>query len=162
MTATAPNLNRTIAIRVHKLNFLMDRLAEQTLREGTDLTFGQFRLLMALKRHGSLSQRSVAKFHGLTEAAVSRTIQDLVKRKLINRAVNPVSRREHLLGLTSNGEKALIKSQKVLDAAFTGLFNAVSLKDRQIVDQVLGELLQAIWDDGKRMYCGRPTTAHKR
>ncbi len=161
MTLPTPSLNRTIGRRLHKLTFMMDRLAEQALRQDADLTFGEFRLLMALRRHGSLSQKAVAKFHGLTEAAVSRKITDLVQRKLILRAINPVNRREHLLGLTAAGEKLVLKAHAVLDKNMAGIFSAVSKKDIATFERTLDTLLTSIWDDGKRMHCGRPQPLQK-
>jgi DNA-binding MarR family transcriptional regulator len=145
--------NRDLSWKLYKLTFLMGRLAEQTLADQADLTFGQFKLLMALRRHGQISQKTVAKFHGLTEAAVSRKIQELVKQKLITRVANPINRREHLLSLTPKGEKQATKAHDTLSRKFESLFSVLG-SNRTQFQLMLDALLGAIWEKNHRIFCG--------
>lgn len=145
--------SRDVSWRLYKLTFLMGRLAEQTLRDKTALTFGQFKLLMALRRHGQISQKTVAGFHGLTEAAVSRKIDELVKQKLITRTPNPTNRREHLLAVTLKGERQAALAHRLLDKKFSGLFAVLGPKKKQL-ENILDILLASIWEKNHRVFCG--------
>lgn len=144
---------RDVSWQLYKLTFLMMRLAEQTLRDSTDLTFGQFKLLMALRRHGQISQKTVAKFHGLTEAAVSRTINDMVKQKLLTQTANPLNRREHLLKLTPKGESQALKTHELLNRKFATLFSVLGRKKPQF-QAMVETLLATIWEKNHRVFCG--------
>lgn len=154
MVKSVENSTKDISIRLHKLTFLMDRLAEQTLRDGADLTFAQYRMLMALKRFGAIPQNRVAAFHGLTQAAVSRKIDELVGHKLVARVPNPANRREHILTLTKQGDARSAKAHRVLHVTFAKLYGVLSSAEQEALRKTLTRLLGAIWEDGKRMRCG--------
>ncbi len=145
---------RDLSVKLRKLSFLLDRIADQTLADGPDLTFGQYRLLMVLKHRRALSQKTMAQFHGLSEAAVSRTIDLLVKRKFIVRQTNPSNRREHLIMITPAGEKQALKAHQLLTEKFEGLYSVLSPTDRQHLNSLLQKLLSAIWEEGKQVMCG--------
>ncbi len=160
MTPHPIDPTRDLSQKFHKLTFLLDRIADQTLADGPGLTFGQYRLLMALHHRRALSQKKVAQFHGLTEAAVSRTIDVLVKRKFIVRQSNPTNRREHLILLTPSGERHALKAHKILTARFAKLYEVLSPSERDALLSLLQKLLGGIWEEGKKVMCGlRPRTS---
>ncbi len=143
----ATALNRDISIRIHKLTFMMDRLADQALRQHGDLTFSQLSLLMGVRRHGRLSQLAIAKFHGVTPAAVSRRVQDLVDRKFVHRTINQKNRREHILTLTKAGEQRLDRMMELLDQHLTPYFQTVPLAERKRLSKLLDRLWKSFEPD---------------
>ncbi|MBI5466729.1 MAG: winged helix-turn-helix transcriptional regulator [Candidatus Kerfeldbacteria bacterium] len=134
-------------VRLHKLTFLIDRIAEQALTEHSNITFGQFRLLMALQHHRALSQKKVANFHGLTEAAISRVVETLVKRKYIVRQANPTNRREHILMLTPVGERQAVRAMATLTKTFRKLFGVLTATENEHFNHTLERLLAVVWHE---------------
>ncbi len=92
-------------IALHKAVFAMDRSVDRLLAERFDLTFSQFFILRVLAKRSGTTQKAIAGARGLTEAAVSRSIDVLLEKKLVTRKVNPTNRREHMLVLTKDGTK---------------------------------------------------------
>ncbi|MBI4092586.1 MAG: winged helix-turn-helix transcriptional regulator [Candidatus Kerfeldbacteria bacterium] len=162
MAKPVENSTKDISIRLHKLTFLMDRLAEQTLREGADLTFAQYRMLMALQRFGAIPQNRLAAFHGLTAGAVSRKIEELVEQKLVARVQNPTNRREHILTMTKQGDARSAKAHRVLHATFAKLYGVLNQAEQEALRKTLTRLLGAIWEEGRRIWCGPRISSKKR
>lgn len=136
-------------IKLHKLTFLIDRMADHALAKRSHITLGQFRLLMALRYHRALSQKNVAQFHGLTEAAISRVVETLVKSKSIIRQSNPTNRREHILLLTPAGERQVNSAIKTLSHTFERLFTVLKPAEQRQFDAVLDRLLGTIWQSDR-------------
>ena len=95
------------------------------------LTLSQFKILSALKRAPRTSQRTLADFWMMTEASISRQVEILAKKKMITAAHNPETRREHLLKLTAEGEKALLKADRLIDVALERTFQSIGAKERK-------------------------------
>lgn len=153
---------RDLTLQLHKLTLLMDRVAEMTLKEAR-LTSAEFHLLLALRHHGTLSQKAVARFRGLTEGAVSRKVDALIRQRVIIRTQNPANRREQLLTLTTIGQQRLTTATQALTRAFASFQHALRPKERAELGRLLGKLLATFWEDGKRLYCGpKPVTRQTR
>lgn len=77
-----------------------------------ELSIAQFRILARLhyKVH---SNKEIAEWMGISTAAMSRAIDNLVKAGLVERSVTPHDRRELFLSLTAKGKK---KFQSIEDA----------------------------------------------
>lgn len=144
---------KRLSWKVRKLGFLLDRIAAQTLEEQLRISLAQFRLLMLLRRHGDVSQKAIASFHGLTEAAISRQVDVLMRKGFITRRVNPANRRERLLGLTRKGTAETDKARQLLHAEVDPLFDVLSSVERAQFMKSIDRLLGAIWKDGSRWWC---------
>ena len=133
-------LNRNL----HRLVFSMDKQAETILRQRLDLTFSQFRMLLAVQKGHIACQADVAEFFGLTPAAVSRQIDILIQKKLINRKANTMNRRQKVLQLTAAGNHIAKKAIHLLEAAFTGAYDLLSQDERKIFSESLDKLTKNI------------------
>lgn len=67
------------------------------------ITLAQFRLLVVLRGTGRANVSVVADHLGVNPSAVTRMVDRLVAVDLVNRQVNPASRRELVLDLTAEG-----------------------------------------------------------
>lgn len=143
------NPNKDLIIKVHKLTFLLDRVAEYVLREGMDLTFTHYRFLRMLKRSGTFSQQDLASFCGLTPAAVSRLVGILAVRGLVSRTTNLVDRRKRVLSITEKGKLQADRAHKLLDAKFADVFKILPAKEKEAFRNSLDRLLQAVWEEGR-------------
>lgn len=157
MVFFAQSPSKEVGIKVHKLACLLDRLAADTLSEKIGLTFSQFRILMVLKRHGEFSQKKIATFHGLTEAAISRQIDILLKKGLLERSENKENRREHILKLTSQGRQFGERAAAALENRFDAIFSKLPEKEREGFHQGLEMLLTQV----ESFYSSRAHTKSK-
>ena len=69
------------------------------------VTLPQFRLLMLLDGHGETNLVRLADRLLVNSSTALRMVDRLAKRGLVNRRVNPASRREVLLRLTETGQR---------------------------------------------------------
>lgn len=154
MRELAEKLKKSPSWKVRKLGFLFDRIAAQTLEEKLEIPFAQFKLLMVLRRHGAVAQKAIARFHGMTEAAISRQVEPLRRQKLVTTRVNPDNRRVHLLTLTDRGKAQTDKALRLLDEKFTVLFRVLKPREKAQFTATIDRLLAAIWQERGRWFCG--------
>ena len=67
----------------------------------------QARILKAMSRMGLVSQKDLASAFGITSASMSTMTDRLLSAGYITRAVDPSSRRQHVLDLTDKGRVLL-------------------------------------------------------
>jgi len=142
-----PAYDHSLDFKLHKVVFLLDRVMHRALQAELDLTFSQFLILMAVKRHGHVSQRHVASFLMLTDAAVSRQIELAFSAKLIEKAENPDNRRESILSLTSKGKLLLERARDTLKTISDTYFSSLTHSEHEVVDTALTKLLAALCVD---------------
>lgn len=123
----------------------MNRLASHTLEKHTKLTFPQFRILAAIAKHQQLSQKKIAEFHGVTEAAISKMIDMLLKTKLIERKNNPKNRREKILTLLPAGLSVVSRSMRSLEGAFEKPLHALGGRRNQFAS-IMKDLTKSLQD----------------
>lgn len=73
------------------------------------ITIPQFRLLVVLHVRGRMKLSAVAEVLGVKPSTTTRMVDRLVVGGFVERALNPVSRREVLLGLTEVGAATVVK-----------------------------------------------------
>ena len=125
-----------------KLVSSMRRANDHLLVSRLDLTLSQFRILSVIKKNPEVSQRVIADFWMMTEASISRQIEILRAKKLIEKIPNPKNRREHTFALTAPGKKMLTKANTLLDSAFEKIFADVSQKERKAFSAIINRFLE--------------------
>jgi DNA-binding MarR family transcriptional regulator len=134
---------KDIGIKMHKANCLLERVVVKTLKR-LSLPFPNFKILMALRYRRRVTQKDIAHFHGLTEAAISRRIEELVSDGIIKLVTNPDNRREHLLKLTAKGEHLAERSQILLGKKLNSIFSIIPDKQQHILNQSLDSLITSL------------------
>lgn len=81
---------------VHHLAAVMDKQADQLLRDQLGLGQSQYKLLMVLEWNPRVQQRTIADSLGQSEASVSRQIKLLKHRGLLLSKPDPRNRRKHI------------------------------------------------------------------
>jgi DNA-binding MarR family transcriptional regulator len=105
----------TILHALHRPVCLIDKLASQVLEERTSITLSQFMLLMVLKEKGTICQRESADMLGLTQAAISRQLIGLNKKRFIKRKIDPKKSAGSYFGLNFRRAAVSYKSSKSFD-----------------------------------------------
>jgi DNA-binding MarR family transcriptional regulator len=101
---------------------------------------------MVLYHGHDLTQKRIAKFHGITEAAVSRQIELLKAKKFITAVDNVKNRRERKLALTSKGMELIQRAQKTLEHTFIKPFEILSNDKKNQLSTLLQTLINALED----------------
>lgn len=136
--------SRRIIYSIHKLVFLTDKIGDNLLQNRLQLTFSQFRILMAVEKTDDVCQRDIARYWDMTEAAVSRQIAILITKKFIARKENKKNRREYILTLTKQGTSQLEKACRILDIHFEAIYGVVTQIERKVLLESFDKLLKQI------------------
>lgn len=131
------------AVRIRIAALLLEKIADRILREHAHTTFSHFLLLATLRAHPEISQEKIAKYHGWTEAAISRQAETLTRQGLLRREKNARNRRMYLLSITPAGNELLEQSYRLLTQKIAPVTDTLSKKDQQTLNRILDKLLEA-------------------
>ncbi len=104
--------------------------AEMRCRRAEDLSVPQFRVLAFLSYRAGASLSDVAEHVGLTLPAMSRLVDGLVVRGLVDRATCAADRRRVTLALTERGGALLASARQATEARLAELLSGLSPSDR--------------------------------
>ena len=71
------------------------------------ITVDQWSILKNLKQHADLSQKELAEYCGKDQPTLTRIVDVLVRKNLVERKANPSDRRSFVVHLTPEGEKKI-------------------------------------------------------
>ena len=128
-------------IKLHKTVFLMDKQADKVLRDTFTVSASQFRILMAIDHKSDISQKDIADYWEMTEAAVSRILNPLIEKKLIIRSENIHNRSKNCLKLSKSGLEILKNGIKTVDRSYEELYATLNQTEKKAFDIGLNKLL---------------------
>jgi DNA-binding MarR family transcriptional regulator len=138
------DLHMNLTYKVHALVMLMDKDAEKFLQDQLNLSYNQFLIIFAITENCTSTQKEVAYFANLTEAAVSKQIETLRKLGYLTRIESQKDRREHVLALTSEGQKISKKAKSILQKIVKSLFSVLNQGELTNLHSYLNKLLENI------------------
>jgi DNA-binding MarR family transcriptional regulator len=128
---------------INNLNYLMNHVAavmakqsDQVLREQIGLGLSQYKILMVLEWNPRTSQKAIADALGQTEASISRQIQLLKKKGLLEAKVDLNNRRRRITTPTLKGMQITEAAVNILRRSFGQDY--AGLGDDQLVQLVSG------------------------
>lgn len=142
-----------IVRNLHRLVFLMDKIADHLLRKKLYLTFSQFRILIVVGKIKNVTQAEVAKFLDLSPAAISRQIELLAAKKLLKVSANAKVRRENILALTSKGHKQLEKAMDIMSGSFNRIYKILGKSEQKNTSTAVAKLVGFIHNKGTEYFC---------
>ncbi len=133
-------------------------MAEQLKSKlGGELTISQLRLLKLIAKTDIRSISDVATFLGVSNAAASKAVDRLARRKLVSRIESPDDRRATRLKLTRNGSQLLEQYETAQNHILEGLFRQFMPEDfiqlAELLDQLSCDIVEH--DSGPRDVCFR-------
>ena len=136
------NNENKIAVLIKKLSLEIDKLSNPIL-EPYDLTNSQFKILKFLLNspENSIRQVDVEKYFSMTNPTVTGLVQNLEKKGLIERKINPNDSRSKILCPTEKTMKMknlLYKLGDELEKKFTSVLNP---DEKKTLMQLLKKLL---------------------
>jgi len=108
--------------------------------QALDLTVPQFRALLFVQRHRGASLSETSEFLGLTLPSSSKLVDQLVKRRFLDRESDPVDRRRMVLRLTARGNALLKNAHAAVRAKLADILKGLSPAELATLHDTLGLL----------------------
>jgi DNA-binding MarR family transcriptional regulator len=137
-----------------------DAVEKHLLEEvvGTHLTLSQFRLLMLVALTDARTINDVGLFMGVSNAAASKAVDKLVRRKLLRRTEGRPDRREICLSLTESSKRLLAayeqKRQRKLAEVFRGFSGQELKRTADLLDRLSAGLMDHHSHEDVCLQCG--------
>ena len=148
--AITADLSNEFLSSVRVLAWSVREVIERTvLREvsGDTLTFSQLKLLYLVAHTDVLSIGDAAAFLGVTCGAASRTVDELVRRRLLRRVAPQEDRRLIRLSLTETSRRLMDAYQTARDYRAKMAFRQFAPEELRKTSEVLDRLAGAIVSD---------------
>ncbi|NOR72518.1 MAG: MarR family transcriptional regulator [Mariprofundaceae bacterium] len=101
-------LEQAIGLNVNRTAFLMaEEIAGRFSRSGYQLAAQDFGILFRLLKQGAMRQVEITTLMMRDKSTITRRIDGLVKKQLVERNPDPDDRRYFRIGLTATGHQAL-------------------------------------------------------
>ena len=119
-------------------------LANQARRERSDrrMTLTQAAILGQLYRHGSLLPSEIAEFEQLLAPSVTRALNTLEQRGLVERSKGKGDRRQVVITITDEGRQVIEADRARRNNFFNGALNSLAEPARRRVIRALKDLEQ--------------------
>jgi DNA-binding MarR family transcriptional regulator len=133
-------------------NAVTDVVEARLLREvaGGRITLSQFKLLKLVANTNAHSIGDVAAFLGVSNAAASKAVDKLVRRKMLHRAEGAADRRAAELSLTPRAQRLLAAYDARRDERLREIFRPFSPAQLERVAETLDRLSAGIIDHHAR------------
>ena len=121
---------------------LVMRTIRSKLRElrSAEISVPQFRALVYINRHDGASLSDLTVHIGLTLPSMSKLIDGLVNRKLVNRIAHSTDRRRVCLSLTAQGQDELNTAYKHTQRFLASKLSALAEEDLATISQAMKAL----------------------
>jgi len=146
-----PELNNEFLSSARVFAWSVREVIERTvLREvaGSNFTFSQLKLLYLVAHTDTLNISDAATFLGVSPAAASKTVDKLVRRRLLRRAETQQDRRTSVLSLTETSRKLMDSYIAARDQRARAVFGQFSADELRRTSEVLDRLAGAITSSG--------------
>ncbi len=123
----------------------IDKLNDQLNGKScSNVSLAQCHTILELGEQGRPTIGQLAKSMGLDKSTLSRTIDSLVKKGLVDRVPNPSDRRYTLINLTKGGESTCKQINSTNDAYFERIFKAIPKGEHDKIIQSFELLVEAM------------------
>jgi DNA-binding MarR family transcriptional regulator len=119
-----------IGFLLGKTNQIKDRLLDQFLIE-EDITAGQVKVLFRLYFQNNQRSSDISKSLNVDGGAMTRMLDRLEKKHLIQRIADPDDRRSVLIKLTDNGHIVTSRAIPLAQAAIDNLTECLTFEEKQ-------------------------------
>ncbi|MGO9310641.1 MAG: MarR family winged helix-turn-helix transcriptional regulator [Spirochaetia bacterium] len=108
------------------------------------VTFAQCHLLLEVERRGRTSVTELAAVLELDKSTLSRTVDAACRAGLIDRSVDPASRRQQVICLTEKGKGTVGTIDALCDESYIRLFDFIPKEERAGVVRAVAVLADAM------------------
>ena len=137
-----------VAIREFRTNLrVLEREVEMSMTSEAGccgVTFARCHLLLEVERRGQTSVTELAGALELDKSTLSRTVDAACRAGLIDRTMDPASRRQQVLSLTAAGKRTADTINSQCDTSYTRLFDFIPSSKRGMVAESVALLAEAM------------------
>jgi DNA-binding MarR family transcriptional regulator len=141
-------MEQDISIREFRQNLrVLEREVELSMTSEAGccgVTFAQCHLLLEVERRGHTSVTELAALLELDKSTLSRTVDAACRAGLIDRVVDPVSRRQQVISLTEKGRQTAAAINSQCDESYVRLFDFIPRGERSAVIRAVALLADAM------------------
>jgi DNA-binding MarR family transcriptional regulator len=138
----------TVSIRDFRTNLrVLEREVEMSMASEAGccgVTFAQCHLLLEVERQGRTSVTELASILELDKSTLSRTVDSACRAGLMDRTVDPSSRRQQVICLTAKGRQTAEAINGQCDESYTRLFDFIPRDKRSSVVRSVAILAEAM------------------
>jgi len=127
--------------QIHKLAFLLEKRADDSLRTDLGIGFAQYKVLEAINQNILARQNMVAAMLDQTEASVSRQIKILQKKGLIHVSEVMGNKRAKELSLTVVGDEMVRHAEELLDVTQAQVIGGLSYQEQRLFQELFERML---------------------
>ncbi|MFT4532575.1 MAG: DNA-binding MarR family transcriptional regulator [Candidatus Saccharimonadales bacterium] len=135
--------------QIHKLAFLLEKRADESLKSQLSIGFAQYKVLEAINQNMLAKQNVVAKLLDQTEASISRQIKILQKKGLITVAEVMGNKRAKELSLTVVGDEIVSQAEELLDITQAQIIGGLSYQEQRLFQELFQRMLDKARSDTK-------------
>ncbi len=141
---TQSNTNRKVLNQLHSLIKAIDNRGAQILQQEMGIGFSQFKILSTLSKQTNVSQAALAECLSISPPAISRQVELMLGKALIDSYKNPKNRRQHMLSLTPLGANTLKQAWDILDVRFGDVVAVLDQDEQKQLVATLDKLYQQL------------------
>ena len=127
---------------LHHVSFLYDKSIDKLLNDTFGISYSHLKVLYVLELWPYSQQRSIARILGQDDAGVSRIVQQLIDRGLVQRKASPTDGRQQIISLTSAGEDFMHSAHSAVHNAYRDAVSGLTLPEQQQLHRLLHKLHQ--------------------
>lgn len=127
--------------QIHKLAFLLEKRADESLRSELGIGFAQYKVLEAINQNMLARQNMVAAMLDQTEASISRQIKILQKKGLILVSEVMGNKRAKELSLTVVGDEMVRHAEELLDVTQAQVIGGLSYQEQRLFQELFERML---------------------
>lgn len=118
-----------------------DAIFNAILNKEFGLTLPILQTLIPVELLGKCTQNDIARFKGVSEAAVSKHVSVLIEKKLLKRTADTTDARKSLLSLTLRGKAFVLRAQLRIIREMETIYAEITPTERALVGPVLEKML---------------------
>lgn len=135
------NLNETTGYKIRNVSLLLvNKINQNFIKEGFDITAEQLKMLVVLWEEDGKTQNELGVSVGKFKTSVTKLVDGLEKRNLIQRVPHPSDRRSNIVYLTEVGKnikKQLIPIiEKTLHEVHSNISNEKLITFHEVLNQI--------------------------
>lgn len=111
----------------------------RTRTKQLNLTLPQIVLISSIPTDG-IDMTTLAQRIGVDNSTLTRLIDVLLRKQLVEKNKNPLDGRSFILSLTTNGERLQSKVETEIDKFGSNLYSSIPIEDQEEVKEVLSSL----------------------
>lgn len=128
--------------QIQRLAFLLEKRADDALKEQLGIGFAQYKVLEAINQHSLARQNTIAELLDQTEASISRQIRLLQARDIVRVGTVMGNKRARELTLSMQGEELVSQAVEVLDVAMAQVVGGVSYQEQRLIQELFDRMLE--------------------